>query len=256
MERKNNLNKRGQVTIFIILALILVVAIVLVFVLIKPPVLTPLDAENPQQYIQSCVRDALEDELNTALPRGGFIEPSPSRVFENQHILYLCYTNAKYAKCINQHPMYIDEIKNDIKNYVDPAVNECFASLKEKLQKKNYNIEDSEHTTQINLAPQVVQARISKKFYMTKNGETFKYDNFDVATMNPIYDLALTAQEIANQEAKYCNFEYVGFMALYPKYSIDKFQTGDGDKIYTITEKASGKKLVIAVRSCYMGAGF
>jgi hypothetical protein len=70
------------------------------------------------------------------------------------------------------------------------------------------------------------------------------------------YDLALVAQEIVSQEARFCNFEHLGYMLLYPDFEIDKFRTGDSDTIYTLTHRESGERFRFAVRGCVIPAGF
>ena len=61
--------------------------------------------------------------------------------------------------------------------------------------------------------------------------------------------------EISNQEAKYCYFEYVGYMLLYPKMDIEKFAMSDSTKIYTLKDKKSDKEMNIAIRSCAIPPG-
>ena len=61
--------------------------------------------------------------------------------------------------------------------------------------------------------------------------------------------------EIASQEAKYCNFENVGYGIIYPEFRVDVFPMSTGSKIYTILYKKSGEKMNIAIRSCVIPPG-
>ena len=90
---------------------------------------------------------------------------------------------------------------------------------------------------------------------MEKNGQTMKYNEFNADIKSPLYNLAKIAIEIASQQAKFCYFEYVGYMILYPRYSIDVFAMSDSTKIYSIEDRESGKKLNIAIRSCAIPPG-
>ena len=77
--------------------------------------------------------------------------------------------------------------------------------------------------------------------------------------ISPLFDLANIAREIVNQEAKYCNFEYLGFMLFYPRFNIDKKAVGSAEttsKIYIIEDRATNKRLFIAIRSCAIPPGF
>jgi hypothetical protein len=97
---------------------------------------------------------------------------------------------------------------------------------------------------------------IYREMEITKNQETRKFDKFTSIVNHPIYDLAEIALQIVNQEAKYCNFEYLGYMAFYPNYKIEKFRTSDGVKIYQITEKTSQESFKFAIRGCVVPPGF
>ncbi len=259
MEKRNKMiiNKKAQVTIFIIFALILVVIIALIFVLSKPvPEVIEKDAKNPQQYIDVCVREGVKQALDIIMPQGGFLEPLNYQLYKNNRVAYLCYTEKYYTACTNQHPAYIKDIENEINNYIQPIVRDCFTSLKQTLEKQNYNIEQGAESIKVNLKTKQVEVIIDKNFIMKKGSDVNEYKQFTSKLNNPAYDLVLIAIEIANQEARFCNFEYVGYAALYPLYRIDKTRIGEDIKIYTITEKSSQEKLNIAIRSCIIPSGF
>ena len=67
--------------------------------------------------------------------------------------------------------------------------------------------------------------------------------------------MAVIANEIINQEVKFCYFEYVGYSLLYPDYSIEKTDIDGNTKIYTIKDKQTEKVLLFAVRGCILPAG-
>ena len=69
------------------------------------------------------------------------------------------------------------------------------------------------------------------------------------------YDLAKLVQEITSQEAKYCSFEYLGFMQFHPEYNIKKFITSDSIIIYRVKAKETNEQFKFAVRGCVRPAG-
>ena len=92
-------NKRGQVTIFIIIALLLILIVLFVF-LILPRISTSggFDTENPKAFIQSCVEDDLEDIIEVISKQGGsYEEPLLYDYYELEKVQYLCYTE-KYGE--------------------------------------------------------------------------------------------------------------------------------------------------------------
>lgn len=249
-------NKRGQVTIFIILALIIIVGIILLFLLIKRPSFEIEDVENPQAYIQSCTRDAVEEAIEILMPQGGDINPEGSVMYQGEEITYLCYNANYYVPCVNQRPMLIEHIQGEIDSYIIPRVENCFNGLKAKLEEKNYDVFMGEMELATQLQTKQVVVNINRDFKMSKRDETREFKNFKASLVHPVYDLAKIGMEIANQEAHYCNFDILGFMIIYPEYDANKFRTGDADIIYTIRDIATNQEFKFAVRSCAMPAGF
>jgi len=257
MVGKMRLNSKGQVTIFIILGLILIVGMTLIFLLIKKPSFETEDVENPQAYIQSCVKEFTNEAIDILSRQGGDIIPKGSVMYQGGDLTYLCYNAEYYVPCINQRPLLIEHIQDEITNYISPKVNNCFHTLKSELEKKNYNVELGEVmdlTTKLQTKQVLVD--IDRDFKMTKRDESREFKNFKVGLLHSIYELSKIGTEIVNQEARFCNFDILSYMVFYPEYNMDKFRTGDSDIIYTIRERRSGDKLVFAVKSCTLPPGF
>lgn len=253
MLRKNN---KAQVTIFVILALIMVVAIIILFLLINRPSFEIVNAENPQAYIESCTRDAVEEAVDILSEQGGDITPIGSTIYKSKNITYLCYNANYYEPCINQRPLLIEHIENEIKDYIWDSVDNCFNSLAEELEKKNYEVSIGEIELTTKLQTNQIVVDINRDFTMTKNDKTQEFNSFKMNLINGLYGLSKIAAEIVNQEARFCNFDILGFMIIYPEYDVDKFRTGDSDIIYTLRERRSGDKFMFAVRSCTLPPGF
>ena len=252
--------RKAQVTVFIIIGVVLVAAVIIFFMLyrqgggISAPSIT-----EPQQYIEKCTRDVASDAIEIMLPQGGFIEPKTFKLYNNNKVAYLCYNHFYYQRCIMQVPLYIQHLESEITNYITPKVETCFQNLKSDLEKKNYNIGLGEMNITTTLLKDTVKIKIDRILDMSRNEEKRRFDSYKTTFNSPLYNLASVAHEIANQEAKYCYFDYIGYMVLYPKFSIDRKSVGQGlstSRIYTVEDRYSGKKLWIAVRSCAIPSGF
>lgn len=253
MIRKDK-NRRGQVTIFIIIALIIVVAIVLIFVIWRKPTISISPFADPSAYIEKCAKEATEEAISILAKQGGDIKPEGSVMYKSKNITYLCYNANYYTPCINQRPLLIEHIEKEITSYIEPKMRECFVSLKEELGKKGYEVSTGEMKIETELQTKKVVVTIDREFEMTKQ-DTRKFEQFSAQLSHPIYELAEIAMEIANQEARYCNFDILGFMIIYPEYNVEKFRTGNSDTIYTLKEIATEKEFTFAIRSCVMPAG-
>lgn len=255
MIRKRN-NRKGQVTIFIILALIIVVSAFLVYFLFRQPVPTEVvTEENPYGYIRACTLDALKNAVDILGSQGGDIYPKGSIMYQGRNITYLCYTSSFYSTCINQRPLLIEHIQQQLSDHMNSEVSKCFDSLKSKLQKK-YTVEMGEMSSNLKLKSGEIDIEIKRELIVTGDGKTQKYETFNIVFDNQIYDLAKIAMEITNQEAQFCNFDILGFMITYPKYNLNKFRTGDSDTIYSIKDRRTNQEFKFAIRSCVLPAGF
>jgi hypothetical protein len=254
-------SKRSQVTIFIIIGLVIVALIIGYFLLSQKTEIkiNQPSMMDPEQYIDKCAKDAAAQAIAIILPQGGYLAPTNFKLYDDNKVAYFCYTNLFYLTCRMQEPMYFKHLENEITTYSTPKIEECFQSLKLELEKSNYNIEMGNMNLATEVIPNAVRIKINRDFSMEKQGEVRKFESFKTALASPLYKLANVAQEIANQEAKFCHFEYQGFMIFYPEFSIDKKPVGSGKdaaKIYIIQDRDSGKKLNIAIRSCAIPPGF
>ena len=136
------MKKRGQITIFIIVAILLVVGIGLYFLLrgVVGPGLGGSVETNPQRYIQLCAEEEARNSINKVLEQGGFLEPKDYKLHKDIRATYLCKNIGLFGPCINQHPMLLNEITLELKNKIKPTVDQCFVNLQENFQELGYDV--------------------------------------------------------------------------------------------------------------------
>ncbi|MBM3233522.1 hypothetical protein FJZ19_00335 [Candidatus Pacearchaeota archaeon] len=255
------MKNKAQITIFIIIAVIIVAGIAIFFIIIsktKPEMQRP-SMDNPQAYIEKCARDAASEAIDIMLPQGGYLNPVNYKLYNDTKVAYLCYIKANYQPCIMQTPLFIEHFENEITNYITGKIDLCFNQLKTELEAKSHNVKMEGMNVSTILGTGNVQIKINRIFNTEKNQETRRFDSFKTAFNSPLYNLGIVAMDIANEEAKYCNFEYLGYMIMHKDFSIDKKPVGSGEnssKIYIINDRYTNKKLNIAIRSCAIPAGF
>jgi hypothetical protein len=80
---KKNMGKKGQVTIFIILSIIIVAGIFSFFFWVKPTVFSQTGA---RIGFSGCIQDALEDSISELEKNAGFIKPTFSYPYQGEDI--------------------------------------------------------------------------------------------------------------------------------------------------------------------------
>lgn len=252
------LEKRGQVTIFIIIALVLVVATGLFFVLRKTSPDFGVSGEaNIDAYLKTCMEDKIKEGVELISLQGGHLEHN-APLYINfkfgdepyRDISYLCYTQKTYVPCINREPMLIKHLNDELTSYISTDVESCFNALIPSLEKQGYDVSSEYNGFNVEFKLGRIIVEGDSEIVLTKTEETFKRENFKIVTLTKFYDLSTIVQEIVNQQAKFCHFSETGFMILYPEYYITKQSLADSTIIYTVEDRKSKEKFRFAVNGC------
>jgi len=258
--KKNKENKRGQLTIFIIIAIMIIALLILFFALgenlLPQSGVKQQISENPNGYLNLNLEPIIQEVLENISMQGGYNAPNLSREIEGRRIAYLCYNQNYYYSCINQEPVLIQHLKEEIKTAIEDDIQKNFQDMREELEKQNYDVELGTLNYDIELSPNRVIIDINRDMNLRKGESIISHEKFKIIVSSRFYDLAIVAQEIINQEARLCNFEQQGFALFYPEFTITKFRTGDSDVIYTIKHKTTEEEFKFIVRGCVIPPAF
>jgi hypothetical protein len=246
--------RKGQVTIFIVVGLVIVVGIVALFFLLGKVKVQEREELDPSQFIEKCVRDSIIISAEKAMENGGKIEPDLFVTYKNEKYNYLCYQKNYYKPCINHYPLLKNFVENEIKQDSEEKVKMCFENLKINLEKRGFDVSESPIDWGVEILPGKIEVSINKKISAKNEDDTRSFEIFKVGTASPLYELLMIAREIVNQESQFCNFEYNGFMLLYPEYDIKRIDYDD-NKIYYLKDRQTSREFKFAVRSCVFAPG-
>ena len=112
-------NKKGQLTIFIIIAIIIVAVLLFLF---YPRIKTIVSGPSPSSYIEKCTEDATKEVLEKLEAQGGSLTPENYILYEDNKVDYVCYTNEYYKRCTMQKPFLKQDIEKEITEYIEPKV--------------------------------------------------------------------------------------------------------------------------------------
>lgn len=249
-----NKNRRGQLTIFIILAIVIVVGIILFFVLRGRYSVQTRETLGIEGEIEKCVGDVVGESVEKVLRGGGLIEPELLIMYKDEKYNYLCYQLNYYKGCVNQYPLLNRIVVEQIMEDSELEVKRCLSNVERDLEAKGWSVSSGGFGWNVEVVPGRVLVSIEKKMDIRKGESSQSFEKFDAQVLSPLHGLVLLAHEIVNQESQYCHFEYVGFMLLYPDYDIKRIDYTDS-KIYILEDRRSGKVFKFAVRSCALPPG-
>ncbi|MBU2562047.1 MAG: hypothetical protein KKF68_00085 [Nanoarchaeota archaeon] len=248
-------NRKGQITIFIILAIVVVVlGIVLYF--FYPKIISNFGFEsNPSLYMESCIKEDLTNTVEKISSQGGSLEPEHYIMYQGNKIEYLCYTEEYYTTCIMQQPMLKQHIEKEVQEAIKSKVSECFDLLKEDYEKKGYSVNLKKGEISIELLPQRIIALFNSTLTIKKE-ESQKYDSIKIVLNNNLYELVSIANSILNWEARYGDSETTTYMDYYHDLKVEKKKQSEGSTIYILTDRTSENKFQFASRSVAWPPGY
>ncbi len=256
------MKKKGQITIFIIVGILLVGIILLLF-FFKNSINLPAiggGEKNPSSYLESCLEENVKEGINLLLLQGGNINPKSYKSFkfegeEPNNISYLCYNPQSYLPCVNQEPMLIKNLEDEMYNYLKTDVENCFDALASNLEKQRYKVDATYRKFEINLEEEGVKINIDAKITLTKSDETSTQENFEIIFPSKMRELAVVTGEIINKESSTCDFSHYD-MPRYNEFEITPYKTADSSKIYKIKYKESGEEFRFATKGCIIPPGW
>src|SRR3989338_1228650 len=124
------INKRGQLALWVVIAIVIFAIFAFVLFFARNVIVPQENFENPENFIESCISDAVKEAEETMLPQGGFIEPENYKIYRNIKIVYLCENIGYFRPCINQHPVILSESENEMIEFLNPRIELCFQTFK------------------------------------------------------------------------------------------------------------------------------
>ena len=243
------LSKKGQVTIFVILAIVIVVAGGAIYYFYPEISSTSTSLEeNPKVYIQNCVEGVLEENAEILGIQGGSFVPDSSFTYLGDSVEYLCYTNQYYETCVVQRTSLVSHIEEELKESLTQKVDECFSEMESSYRSRGYGVNLEKGNFVVQLLPEKIILTSNSKLDLTK-GSTQEYEFFDVVLDNNLYELASIARSMVAWEVEYGDLNPILYMNYYPHLKVEKMLQSDGTKIYIITDRDSGNKFQFASRS-------
>lgn len=246
--------KRGQVTVFVIVALV-IVGILLAIFLYPKTALSNQTNENPSSYLRECIEPTINNELNMILAQGGFSQPEGYILVDGIKIKYLCYTSEYYSTCVNQVPLLVRQVENELTRIVQTNMPTCLSQMKSDYEKRGIGVSIGNTKTNTTINSRGISIDVEAPITITKESVQ-NLNGFDVTIPSKIYDLLITATSIVEFESVYGDSETTLYMQYYPNLKIEKNLLSDGSTIYKITDVTTEETFTFASRSVAWPSGY
>lgn len=245
--------KRGQVAIFVIIALVIVGVFVFYLVYPRLPIATS-ETENPASFIQQCIMPELEKTLETLSAQGGYLEPEHFMTHEGNRYTYLCYTDEDYKPCVLQQPLLVPHFEQELTERLTPQAQTCLAQLTARYEAEGYRVSRSVSELNVSLVPGKVIVSFIAPFEVSKDTtQTFRTFAFEKKT--ELYDLLFITTSILQFESTLGDSETTLYTQYYPNLIVEKLKKRD-DTIYTVSHAVTKDSFRFATRSLIWPVGY
>ena len=245
--------KKGQVSIFIILGILIVVVLLILFSR-DAGFDTIFAKQSPYQEIEGCAQTAIQEGLDILMLQGGVIESENYFMYEGKKIDYVCYSENEYENCIMQKPILTNTIRDELEEYSTPKIKSCLNSVKSSLEGRGYSVVMRDPEIVIELVPDNVLIDMNLGLRIEKTGVE-SFDHIRTGIKSKIYNFALITSSISQWETRYGDSETLNYMLYYPSLKVEKKKQSEGTTIYILTDRDTDEKFYFASRSIAVPAG-
>ena len=246
--------KRGQVTIFIMLGILIVGAIITLFIFRQDIVNAVKGELDATSQLSSCVEEAITPSVQKVLENSGELELKLSIKYRGQSYNYLCYQENDYLPCINNYPLLKRTATEKITEDTEEKVELCFVDLIDEIKSRGYEISEGDLDYSLELVPSSIKVNLKKSLTISRESSSESFEDFSFEIPSKLYELLSLSSDIVNSESQYCEFDYGSYMLLYPQYTITR-KTYDYSKIYTINHEKTNETTKFAIRGCVIPPG-
>lgn len=202
------MNKRGQATIVIFIALVLVIIIGLIFFIKSKVYIGGTNIENLQReldpiirHIEKCLYDTTQETAITLGKQGGYINPQENtyKLYKDNKISYLCYNKPRTPQCSNRY-LRLRDMQEQLKNSIAQKLDSCIKI--NSFEKSGYTIIPS--TTKnlnIDIGQDSIIATLNYPIKIKKGETETEIQIFSKAIPLPLGRLFSAATDIINTES-------------------------------------------------------
>jgi hypothetical protein len=258
------MQKRGQLTLFIILGIVIVTGVLTyVFVFSEYAIFNPFGKEisDPEAYMEDCLIGEIEETINSFVENNFYSSEVEENYFRynndgvSEKIPYLCKVGDFYRPCINQEPNLQGKMREEIIQEIQPRVDICWGKLVSNFQRRGYTVQEDMGGIELISLEEGIRIRNPSSMVASSGGESESYSNFEMLVNTKLFKLATLATQIVNMESTLCEFDQTTWMLNFPDILIERFRGGDQTKVYTLRDRLTGEEIKFAIRTCILPAG-
>ncbi|HIH26074.1 hypothetical protein J4476_05835 [Candidatus Woesearchaeota archaeon] len=248
------MNKRGQVSVFVILGIVLILVVALVLFARKqtgigiPSFQFLQDKLKPiETNLKECVNKQKDTTVKTFLEQGADYYPTDYLLYKSVKVKYYCKNIPGDDRCLNYLPplkTMTDNLNNVLRNEVENCINKDLLES----QKFGYEVRGSKAlTTKTEAVGSGILVTVNYDIQLKKDEDITSLKPVNVVLDIPLKELYDVSYDIVNSEAKFGNFEQLFYMLNKKGKYLINVERPFPNKVYKINKDGNDYELWFAV---------
>lgn len=255
----NVMHKRGQVSVFAVVGIVIVILVALFFfarsefgLFVAPTSFLSEKSQPIEDNLKTCVGEVTREALDVFSKQGGNFDPVNYRLYQSRAVSYYCTNIPGEDTCLNVIPPF-SKLVSDLNSYIQEGVNDC---VDEDLVRGGlgYEVEAGDVVTTVNADGDSLLVKANYDVVISKGEVKSTIRDVNVAFDVPLEEIYSVSVDIVNSEASFGFFEQLLYMVAKKGEYVINLDKPYPDKIYKIQKRGSDFEFWFAVegeRSLY-----
>ncbi|MEW6063459.1 MAG: hypothetical protein AB1571_03785 [Nanoarchaeota archaeon] len=234
--------KRGQVTLFIILGIVILVVIALIFGLrnimgigIGDDRFLSLKMGPLADDLNKCIKEKANNGIVLIGKQGGTLKPIKYRLYNGNKVNYLCYNLIGDERCSNRMVL-LSNMEKELNDYLQFELANC-VDTRALAKKLFYKVTVGRLSVDTKILRDNVVVNVKYPITISKGSAALSQEDFSQAISRPLGDLYNTVYDIVDSEASSGQFLQLPYM-LAKRGSVEiNVDKPYPDKVYILNKK-------------------
>jgi hypothetical protein len=227
-------NKRGQLTIFILIGIFVILIGLISIYFYNPSILGFGGPTVDKNTFEFCVKDSIDNLIVDLSMTGGFTGAYFNKSYMGVSVPYVCYSDEYYKPCVVQTPFLEEVFKESFKDSIDGEIQKCYNKFVEDFKRQGYSVVEGEVEITADILPEIIRLKIDAPLSVSDGESSSGYDSFTIELPTKIYSILMLANAIVGYEISYGTFDLIQSQLYYPDTLVNAFKPGDGTTVYVI----------------------
>ena len=228
------MQKRGQVTVFVIIGIVVLLAFALVFMIASGKINLEQGPGNIQlrlsnvydnikaEQIDKCIDSETKKAIGLILENGGDFEPSNFLIYHGKNYNILCSAIPGKDTCLS-NPIFLNVLTEKLNTRLSKSIFTCIDLS--GYGGRDYNIDAGDLTADVSIHNSNVVVDVNYPITITSGAVEFKRENFVYTVDIPLGEIIKATNDVLNSESSIGDFDVLSYgFAHLNKYDVFREQ--------------------------------